>query len=114
MSDTSFIVLHTSLHTQTANTTTETNARACAHTHTLYQIVRKLLQTMILDVATLNLCVSDLANEEAKMTDFEVQVSPSLPPSTTPSLPPSLHTHMRQLSDTQLQPSYSHTHTRVR
>jgi hypothetical protein len=121
-SDTSFLLL-ASLHTQTANTTTDTNtriaharARARAHTHTLYQITRKLLQMMILDFDTLKLVTaSDLANEpsEAKMTEFQVQVSPSLPPFTTASLPPSLHTHMRQLSDTKLQPTATATHSEL-
>ncbi len=88
-------LLHASLHTQTANTTTDTNTRI-THTHTLYQITRKLLQMMILDFDTLKLVSAwDLANEpNAKMTEFQVMVFPSLPPS-TPSLPPSLppHTH---------------------
>ncbi len=71
---------------------------------------------MILDFDTLKLVTaSDLANEpsEAKMTEFQVQVSPSLPPFTTPSLPPSLHTNMRQLSDTQLQPTATATHSEL-
>ena len=115
-SDTSYLLLHASLHTQTANTTTDTNtrithARARAHTH--YQITRKLLQHMLLDFETLQLVSKRDLTNEAKMTDIQVQVSASLPPSISPSLTPSLHTHMRQLSDTRLQPNSSHTRTRV-